>query len=129
MEIGVEECEDPKPLRSFHAVSPMIARAKALKFGLLTLFREYDKYDLYGRKYVYWALTPEFALKLLRCQEDLKNALEFTQDELKILRDLETKGWIKKLFNGKDSFYYGLNQKTAAILKNQLKILNLSGSK
>lgn len=125
LEIGFEECEDPRPLQPFHAVSSFVARAKASNLGLLTLFKEYDKYDLYGRKYVYWAITPQFALKLLRCQKDIKNAREFNKAELEILKDLEVKGWIKKLCNGKDTFYYGLNSKTAAILKNQLKLLNL----
>lgn len=122
--IGIEECEDPQPLQPFHAINSICARAKAHSKGLLILFKERDKYDLYGRKMVYWAITPELAQKLIRCAIDMKAEEEFNDAEITILQDLATKKWIKTIKNNGTTYYYGLNRKTTSALKNQLKIIS-----
>jgi hypothetical protein len=113
-----ERCEEPAPYQMFHAVDVEAAREKAAKKGLLTLFKEHERWDLFGRRNVYWAITPEFALKLLRLQTDIKSQDEFTPTEQAVLKDLALKGWVKVLKNG-GTYYYGLNLKTAVTLKRQ----------
>jgi hypothetical protein len=116
-----EKCEEPMPLQTFHAVDVEIAREKAAKKGLLILFKGHERWDLFGRRNIYFALTPKFALSLLRLESDMKSQVEFTLEEQEILRDLALKGWIKRLQNG-GVYYYGLNRKTAIILQRQLLI-------
>jgi hypothetical protein len=114
-----DECEEPVPLKEFHAISVEVASERAAKKGLLILFKEIDKCDLFGRRRVYLALTPEMALKILRLEFDMKSQAEFTLEEQEILRDLALKGWIKILKNG-GVYYYGLNSRTAMILRRQM---------
>jgi len=116
-----DECEEPVPLREFHAISVEVASERAAKKGLLILFKEIDKCDLFGRRRVYISLTTELALKILRLEFDMKSQAEFTPEELVILRDLTLKGWVKRLQNG-GTYYYGLNRRTAIILQRQLLI-------
>ena len=120
-----EQCEEPAPYQMFHAVDVETAREKAVKKGLLILFNGHERWDLFGTRNVYWAITPEFALKLLRLQTDMKSETEFTPEELMILRDLTLKGWVKRLQNG-GVYYYGLNRRTAIILQRQLLKCNHS---
>jgi len=114
-----DECEEPVPLKEFHAISVEVASERAAKKGLLILFKEIDKCDLFGRRRVYISLTPELALKILRLEFDMKSQAEFTLEEQGILRDLALKGWIKILKNG-GVYYYGLNSRTAIILRRQM---------
>lgn len=114
-----ELCEEPLPFQPFHAVNARIAREKAAKKGLLILFKERDRWDLYSRKNVFVPIPPETALKILRLEKDMKSEAEFTAEELAVLRDMVLKGWLKKLENG-GTYYYGLHPKTAVILKKQL---------
>ena len=114
-----DECEEPVSLKEFHAISVEVAGERAAKKGLLILFKEIDKCDLFGRRRVYIALTPELALKILRLEFDMKSQAEFTPEELVILRNLTLKGWVKRLQNG-GVYYYGLNRRTAMILRRQM---------
>jgi hypothetical protein len=114
-----DECEEPVPLKEFHAVDLEIARRRAAEKGLFVLFKEYQRWDLFNRRKGYWAISTSFILKLLRLETDMKSETEFTPEELVILRDLVLKGWLKKLQNG-GTYYYGLNRKTAIILQKQL---------
>jgi hypothetical protein len=114
-----DECEEPIPLKEFHAVSVEVASERAAKKGLPILFKEIDKCDLFGRRRVYISITPELALKILRLEFDMKSETEFTPEELVILKDLTLKGWVKRLQNG-GVYYYGLNRRTAIILQRQL---------
>ena len=114
-----DECEEPVPLKEFHAISVEVASERAAKKGLLILFKEIDKCDLFGRRRVYIPLTPELALKILRLESDMKSETEFTPEELVILKDLTLKGWVKRLQNG-GVYYHGLNRRTAIILQRQL---------
>jgi len=116
-----ESCETPRPLEEFHATNAEVASERAAEKGLLILFKEIDKCDLFGRRRVYVVLTPEFAEKLLRCAVDAKPAQEFSSAEITILNTLVTRKWIRKIRDGETTYYYGLNQKTAKILQNQLK--------
>ena len=120
-----DECEEPVPLKEFHAISVEVASERAAKKGLLILFKEIDKCDLFGRRRVYITITTELALKILRLEFDMKNQAEFTPEELVILRDLTLKGWVKRLQNG-GVYYYGLNRRTAIILQRQLLKCNHS---
>lgn len=118
-EEGEELCEEPKALETFHAASPQIAREKAASKNLLILYAGRERWDLYGRSHVFFGITPEFALKLIRLQVDMKNQNEFTAEEQAILKDLVLKRWVKILKNG-GTYYYGLNRRTAIILQRQL---------
>ena len=114
-----ELCEEPKPLKTFRAANPQIAREKAASKNLLILYAGRERWDLYGRSHVYHVITPEFALKLLRLESDMKNEREFSSEEREILRNLTLKGWVKRLQNG-GVYYYGLNRRTVIILQRQL---------
>ena len=114
-----DECEEPVPLKEFHAISVEVASERAAKKGLLILFKEIDKCDLFGRRRVYITITTELALKILRLEFDMKSQAEFTPEELVILKDLTLKGWVKRLQNG-GVYYYGLNRRTAMILRRQM---------
>jgi len=114
-----ELCEEPKALETFHAANPQIARERAASKNLLILYAGRERWDLYGRSHTYFALTQEFALKLSRLENDMKSQDEFTPEEQTILRDLALKGWIKTLKNGA-VYYYGLNSRTAIILRKQM---------
>jgi len=114
-----ELCEEPKALQTFHAANPQIAREKAASKNLLILYAGRERWDLYGRSHVFMTITPEFAVKLLQLEKDMKSQSEFAPKEQEILRDLTVKGWVKTLKNG-GVYYYGLNSRTAMILKRQL---------
>jgi len=118
-EEGEELCEEPKALQTFHAANPQIAREKAASKNLFILYAGRERWDLYGRSHAYHVITPELALKLLRLENDMKSQDEFTTEEQAILKDLALKRWVKILKNG-GTYYYGLNRKTAMILKRQL---------
>jgi len=118
-EEGEELCEEPKALETFHAANPQIAREKAAAKNLLILYAGRERWDLYGRSHIYIALTQEAALKLLRLENDMKSQDEFTAEEQAILKDLVLKRWVRVLKNG-GTYFYGLNRKTAMVLKRQL---------
>lgn len=121
-QISEEECETPKSLQPFHSINPEIARKKAASLGFAVLFCGYDKLDLFGRKHVYYALPQDFVVKLLRLKNDAKREDEFAKEERVILENLALKGWIKKLKGYDATYYYGLSQRTAAILQRQITI-------
>jgi hypothetical protein len=118
-EEGEELCEEPKPLKTFHAANPQIALEKAAAKNLIILYAGRERWDLYKRSHIYFALTKEFALKLIQLENDMKSEKEFTHEEQTILKDLTVKGWVKRLQNG-GVYYYGLNKRTATILKKQI---------
>jgi len=114
-----DECEEPIPLQEFHAADIEVARRRAAEKGLLVLFKEHDRWEMFNRKKVYWSLTASFGTKLLRLETDMKDQNEFTAEEQVILKDLALKRWIKTLKNG-GVYYYGLNSRTAMILRRQM---------
>jgi hypothetical protein len=118
-EEGEELCEEPKALETFRAANPQIARERAASKNLLILYAGRERWDLYGRSHVLLALTSEFAVKLLQLEKDMKSQNEFAPKEQEILRDLTVKGWVKTLKNG-GVYYYGLNSRTAMILRRQM---------
>jgi len=115
-----ELCEEPRPMEEFHAVSAEVASQKAAEKGLVILFKEIDKCDLFSRRRVYVSLTQEFAEKLLRCAIDAKPAEEFTPAETIILNMLVARKWLRKIQDGKTTYYHGLSERTAANLQKQL---------
>lgn len=117
-----ELCEEPRPMEEFHAVSVEVASEKAAEKGLVILFKEIDKCDLFGRRRVYWALTPEFAEKLLRCTIDAKPAEEFTPAETLILNVLAARKWLQKIKDKEGVYFCGLSQRTAVNLQKQIAI-------
>ena len=117
-----ESCETPRPLEEFHAISVEVASEKAAEKGLVILFKEIDKCDLFGRRRVYWALTPEFAEKLLRCTIDAKPAEEFTPAETLILNVLAARKWLQKIKDKEGVYFCGLSQRTAVNLQKQIAI-------
>jgi len=115
-----EVCETPRPLQLFQARDHHIAHQLAQQLGYVILFREHDKYDMFGRSWVYWCLSQEATLKLLRCFQDLREAGEFTVQERIIINDLVNKGWMQKLNEGDKTYYYHLHSDTANMLSRQL---------
>jgi len=115
-----EVCETPRPLQLFQARDHHIAHQLAQQLGYIILFREHDKYDMFGRSWVYWCLSQEATLKLLRCFQDLREAGEFTVQERIIINDLVNKGWMQKLNEGDKTYYYHLHPDTANMLSRQL---------
>jgi hypothetical protein len=122
LSVSAEEeiCETPRPLEAFCAVSTEIARKRAASSGLLVLFRGRERWDLFGRRYAYWAITPDFARKLLRCKRDMKCQDEFTEREMVVLEDLVVKQWIRRLQRGGKAYYFGLSKRTTTILQQQI---------
>jgi len=118
-EEGEELCEEPKALETFRAANPQIAREKATAKNLIILYAGRERWDLYRRTYVYWGIDFSLASKLLQLETDMKSQDEFTPEEQAVLKDLALKRWVKILKNG-GTYYYGLNRKTAVILKRQL---------
>jgi hypothetical protein len=111
-----EVCETPRPLQLFQARDHHIAHQLAQQLGYVILFREHDKYDMFGRS----CLSQEATLKLLRCFQDLREAGEFTVQERIIINDLVNKGWMQKLNEGDKTYYYHLHPDTANMLSRQL---------
>jgi hypothetical protein len=122
-EIPESQCETPRPLETFQAVDAQTARLKAAEQGLITLFKEFDKCDLYGRRRVYVALPPETAQKLLKLDKDMMALSEFDEQEQPIVNDLLGKRWLKKMRAGDKVYVYGLDRETAQILQKQLTAL------
>jgi len=119
-----ELCEQPRPMEEFHAVSVEVASEKAAEKGLVILFKEIDKCELFGRRRVYFGLTQEFTEKLLRCTIDIKPIAEFTPAETIILNALVARKWLRKIQDGKTTYYYGLSERTADNLQKQLSEFN-----
>jgi len=115
-----EVCETPRPLQTFQARDHHVAHQLAQQLGYVLLFRERDKYDMYGRSWVYWCLTIEFTVRLLRCFQDLRETSEFTVQERIIINDLANKKLIRKLNEGDKTYYYHLHPDTANMLSRQL---------
>jgi hypothetical protein len=114
-----ELCEEPRASETFHAVNPQIAREKAAAKNLLILYAGRERWDLYHRTYVFWGVDFSLASRLLQLETDMKSQDEFTPEEQAILKDLALKRWIKTLKNG-GVYYYGLNSRTAMILRKQM---------
>jgi len=121
LEMNLEKCEKPEPMKLFHAVDAETAQKAAEQKGYLILWHERDRYDLWARKQCYWCLTTDFGFRLLCCEKDLRRNDEFTVEEQVILKDLAVRGWIRKMKTDGILYYYGLSPKTAKILRNQLK--------
>ena len=122
-------CEEPKPMQTFQAVDGRAARLRAHPKGLVVLFKERDRYDLYGRKQVYYALEPQFVERLLRLENDMAREDEFDEKEQAILRDLVLKRWLRKMTGNGKTHYYHLDRETAQVLQKQLTALAKRPSK
>jgi hypothetical protein len=119
--VNEELCEEPTPYQQFSAVSFEIARERAAAKNLAILFSGREKWDLFGRNHAFWSIPPASVVRLLRLETDMKVEDEFTDEEKPILHDMLLRKWIKKMRSNGKNYYYGLNQKTAKILQNQLK--------
>ena len=119
-----EICETPRPLELFQARNHHIAHRIAQQLGYVLLFHERDWYDEQGRSWVYWILSKDFSLRLLRCFKDLREAGEFTIQERIIINDLVNKRLIQKLSEGSKTYYYKLNCDTANMIARQLSRLH-----
>jgi len=119
--VNEELCEEPTPYQRFSAVSFEIARERAAAKNLAILFAGREKWDLFGRNHAFWSIPPAFVVRLLRLETDMKAEDEFTDEERPILHDMLLRKWIKKMRSNGKNYYYGLNQKTAKILQDQLK--------
>ena len=119
-QIPERQCQTPKPFSLFQSVSPELAFRKSATVGLVVLFHNFDENDAYGRRWVLWGLPVSFVVKLLCCLKDLRSADEFGFGERMIANDLINKGLLKKMVSAGKTYYYHLNEKTAARLLKQL---------
>jgi len=117
------QCETPKPLEPFQAADAQTARLKAAEHGLICLYKELDKWTMYGRRRVYWFLDPRFVERLLRLNVDMAAEAEFNEKEQAILRDLAGKRWLKRMKTGDRTYYYHLDKETVQVLQKQLTAL------
>jgi hypothetical protein len=127
--ITESQCEEPEPMQTFQAVDAQTARLKAAQLGLVCLYKEIDKWGLYGRRRVYWMLEPETAEKLLKLDKDMMAVSEFDEQEQPIVNDLLGKRWLKKMKTGDKVYVYGLDRETAQVLQSQLTALARRRSK
>jgi hypothetical protein len=113
--------EIPRPFGTIHAKS--LKDAKERGGGLIPLFKERDKTYLYDAKRVYYLLPNNFAVSLLRCEDNtMIRREEFDYRSEKILRDLVYKKYLKKhkMLDG-TVCYFGLNERTRRYLMNHLE--------
>jgi len=123
--ISESRCETPRPLEPFLAIDAQDARRQATPLGLVCLYKELDKYTLFGRRRVYHALPAAFAERLLRLEIDMSAEDEFSEKEQAVLRDLAGKRWLKRMKTGEKTYYYHLDKETVAVLKKQMRELRL----
>lgn len=128
-QIPESQCEMPKPMQTFQAVDAQTARLKAAEQGLVCLYKEIDRWGMYGRRRVYWMLEPETAQKLLKLDKDMMALSEFDEKEQPIVNDLLAKRWLKKMKAGDRTYVYGLDRETAQVLQKQLDALARRQSK
>lgn len=122
-QIPESQFEMPEPLQTFQALDAQTARLKAAEQGLITLYKEVDRWGMYGRRRVYWCLDPSFADRLLRLNVDMAAEAEFNEKEQAILRDLAGKRWLKRMKTGERTYYYHLDKETVQVLQKQLAAL------
>jgi len=122
-QIPETQCEKPLPLQLFRATDPKTAQKAAEQQGLITLWHERERWDLYSRTNCYWAVTPQLALSLLRLDTDMRAENEFDEAERPILRALAVKRWLKKLTTNGKTYYYGLDRETSTLLRKRLTSL------
>jgi len=118
-----EICETPKPLQLFQARDHHIAHNLAHQLGYVILFHERDRHDMHFRSWVFWALTQDSSVRLLKCFRDLREASEFTVQERIIINDLVNKRLIQKLSEGDKTYYFKLNPDIANMIARQLNRL------
>jgi len=118
-----EICETPKPLQLFQARDHHIAHNLAHQLGYVILFHERDRHDVHSRSWVFWALTQDSSVRLLKCFKDLREAGEFTIQERIIINDLVNKRLIQKLIEGDKTYYFNLNSDIANMIVRQLNRL------
>jgi hypothetical protein len=118
---GEELAEEPQPFQEFHAVNGESAEQAARSKGLIILFVGRDKSDLYCRNLVYYAFPEETARKLLDCSVGLERESIFVEEEQKIIQYLLVRRWLFRTIIDDVAYLYGLNYKTASVLKRQLK--------
>ena len=119
-QIPESQCQTPKPFSLFQSVSPELAFRKSATVGLVVLFHDFDEKDTNGRRWVLWGLPVSFVVKLLCCLKDLRCADEFSFPERIIINDLINRGLMKKTVSDRKTYYYHLNENTAARLLKQL---------
>jgi hypothetical protein len=118
-----EICETPRPLQLFQARDHHIAHNLAHQLGYVILFHERDRHDVHFRSWVFWALTQDSSVRLLKCFKDLREAGEFTIQERIIINDLVNKRLIQKLIEGDKTYYFNLNSDIANMIVRQLNRL------
>jgi hypothetical protein len=120
LQIPETQCQTPKPCSLFQSITPELAYKRAASAGLIVIFHSFDDYDPYFREWVFWSLSTSFVVRLLCCLRDLRSADEFGFGERMIANDLINKGLLKKMVSDGKTYYYHLNEKTAARLLKQL---------
>lgn len=122
-QIPESRCETPRPLETFLATDGRDAGLQARSHNLIALYKEVDRWNLYGRRRVYWMLKPETAEKLLKLTVDMAAETEFDERERPVVNDLLGKRWLKKMKTGDKVYVYGLDRETAQVLQRQLTTL------
>jgi hypothetical protein len=89
---------------------------------LVPMYIEYDKFDLFGAKKAFILLPRNFAMKLLRCeQQTLIPEEQFSQKEKIVLNDFVKKKYLKATKVAGKTCYFGLDTKTRMYIARALR--------
>jgi hypothetical protein len=94
----------------------------AISPDLVPIYREFDRWDLFGGTKTYQLLPREFVLKLLKCQgPTLIPEDQFSEKERDILRDLTKKHHIKAIEVAGKTHFFDLDARTVRYLNKSLR--------
>ena len=92
---------------------------------LVPIYKEFDRWDLFGGKKTYQLLPRNLVLKLLKCQgPTLIPEDQFNEEEREVLRDLSKKRHIKFTEIAGKIYYFDLDARTIMYLNKALRRKN-----
>ncbi|UCD96856.1 MAG: hypothetical protein JSV35_02025 [Candidatus Bathyarchaeota archaeon] len=97
--------------------------------NLVPIYKEFDRWDLYGSAKTFQLLPKDFVLKLLKCQgPTLIPGDQFSDEEKEILRDLAKKRQIKATVVAGKTHFFDLDARTFRYLNKALRKKTISPS-
>lgn len=115
--------ERAEPFAIIHADSGF--DLNTLSADLVPIYKEFDRWDLFGGKKTYQLLPRNLVLKLLKCQgPTLIPEDQFNEEEREVLRDLSKKRHIKFTEIAGKIYYFDLDARTIMYLNKALRRKN-----
>jgi len=112
--------ERVEPFAIIHADSGF--DLNTLSANLVPIYKEFDRWDLFGGKKAYQLLPRDFVLKLLKCQGPaLIPEDQFNEKEKAVLSDLNKKRHIKFTEIAGKIYYFDLDTRTIKYLNKALR--------